>query len=355
VRGIWLAALVGAVACGGESKRVVSDAGDSNGGVGGGGTGGAQQSARGGDEGTAVGAGGYAAALGSGGSGTGGSSGGSGGCADGLPSSGECCSNAGPTDNVVLTPGPTGWIDYQDVCNVLGIQGAWHVYGDQYDSPETQARCIEVGLHMPSECAQVTTPPPPPALGFANIGGAFHIAGSVEAILACPAGMTTIGCPAEDFENMNGAGIGFDFHADASPPDSDGVRRAWDPSAYDVIGVSFFIDKPPKDMHVEFPILLTDAEAAADDPPVTGDSPTSENQSYGSPYWGAQARGDGRFPPSPVVAGENVVFWEDVAPPHRQAYTFEPRRMIGVRFHVVAGVAGSFDFTIRNFTFLRHR
>jgi len=340
VRGILVVALVGAVACGGESKRVdlIEPAA--------GGAGASQASSSGGDGGAVGGTSGTGATGGSLASTTG-STGGTHTCA------GDCCPS-GPTDNVELTPSPTGWIDHADVCNDIGVQGAWHVYGDQYDSPETDARCIKVGLHLPSECAQITTPLPPPAWGFPNTGGVFHTAGVAETPLACPMGLTSDGCPAEDFDNMTGAGIALDFNADAGPPDGDGARHAWDPSAYGIIGVSFVIDHPPKWLRVEFPTLLTVAEAAAANPPITVENPTTDADSAGAPYWGAQADGDGKFPRSPAFAGENVITWDQVAPPVSNAYVFDTHRLIGVRFHVPAGVLTAYDFTVKNFTFLRH-
>jgi hypothetical protein len=255
---------------------------------------------------------------------------------------------------VELVPGPDGWIDHEDVCNVLGIQGAWHVYGDGYDSVETHARCVAVGLHDPSDCAEVTLPPPPPAWGFPNVSGVFHTEGASDALLPCPQGLTTTGCPAKDFVNMTGAGVALDFNADAPPPNGDGARQAWDPAAYGVLGVSFFIDEPPAGLRIEFPMLLSDAEAAADAPPITSATPTTDEHSAGAPYWGADARGDSRFPSSPVVAGENVVTWEQVSSPRSSAYDFDLHRIIGVRFHVPAGVAVPYAFTIEHFRFVRH-
>ncbi len=296
--------------------------------------------------------GGGNAAVAAGGSGSPGT-GGTQGCGDGAPGFGSCCA-VDTQSNVVLVPTPTGWIDHEDICNGIGIQGGWHAYGDQYDTPETHARCVKVGLHLPSECAQVTSPPPPPALGFPNVGGLLATTGIVEAPLPCSPGLTTSGCPASDFENMIGAGIALDFNADAQPPDSDGIRRAWDPSAYGIIGVSFVLDTPPPSLRVEFPIFLTDAEAAAAYPPITLENPTSDDHPFGSPYWGALAHGDARFPASPVVAGENVITWDQVAPPHSNSYVFDTKRLIGIHFHVPAGVAGPYAFSVEKFTFLRH-
>jgi hypothetical protein len=340
VRGILVFAVAGAVACGGESKRIDSNE------PGAGGTGASQASSSGADGGTVAGTSGSGASMP-------GAMGGTSECSELSPGFANCCAADG-TGNTRLVPTATGWIDYADYCNDVGVQGRWHVYGDQYDSPETNARCVKVGLHPPSDCAQVIMPAPPPAWGFPNVDGELHTAGIADATLPCPMGLTSIGCPENDFQNMNGAGIALDFSADAGPPDGDGARHAWDPSAVGVIGVSFVIDGAPKQLRVEFPTLLTEADAAAEDPPITAENPTSDDDPTGSPYWGAQAEGDQHFPASPVVAGQNVITWDQVASPRSRAYAFDPHRMLGVRFHVPAGVSVAYDFTVKDFTFLRH-
>jgi len=63
-------------------------------------------------------------------------------------------------------------------------------------------------------------------------------------------------------------------------------------------------------MRVEFPMALTASEAAADAPPVTGTTPTTEYHSAGSPYRGA--RNDSAYPSSPVIEGPNTITWDKV-------------------------------------------
>jgi hypothetical protein len=258
-----------------------------------------------------------------------------------------------PGANVTLVPSESGWIDHEDAGNAVGVQGGWYVYGDQYGPGETDARCIRVGLHQPSECAVVTSPPPPPAMGFPNIEGAMHTAGSVEKVLPCTADQTTSGCPDHDYLNMWGAGIGLDLNR-ASGVDGGGLST-WDPAEHCVLGISFTIDHvPEKGMRVEFPMLLTSAEAQADEPPITLPKPTTEEHSARSAYWGAQAKGDRMYPASPVTNGENRLYFSDVASPIQSAYTFDPSRIVSIRFHVIAGTASSYDFTISHLTFLRN-
>ncbi len=273
------------------------------------------------------------------------------------------------TGDTVLVPGPDGWIDHMDACNDVGVQGAWYPYGDQYGSGPGDAKCTKIGMHMASECAQITSPPPPPAMGFANTGGFMHTTGTVEPILACPPDLTTSGCPMNDYSNMWGAGIGFDFNADGAVMNADGTttpgaKHVWDPDQYGVIGIAFTITGTPLNFRVEFPMQLTAAEAAADSPPIDPavfPTPTTDEHSAGAPYWGAQANGDGKFPKSPVMDGvENKIYFDDtstmgIESPKTTAYKFDRHRMLGMQFHVVAGASTPYVFTISNIRYLRTR
>ena len=204
-----------------------------------------------------------------------------------------------------------------------------------------------------TECATITSPPPPPAMGFSNLSGVMHTAGTVETVLPCTADQTTTGCPDHDYANMWGAGIGLDLNR-ATALDG-GALSVWNPADHCVIGVAFTIEGvPAKGMRVEFPMLLTSAEALADDPPIDLPNPTTEEHSARSAYWGAQAKGDRMYPASPVTNGENRILWRDVASPIRDAYTFDPSRIVSIRFHVIAGQSSSYDFTISRLTFLRN-
>jgi len=276
-------------------------------------------------------------------------------------SGGDGC---GADGNRVLVPSPTGWVDYADFCNDVGVQGTWYSYGDQYGSGPRSQSCLVQGGHLPSECAYVKTPDPN-NFGFPNVQGNMHTAGVAEQILPCLAGsaaatIPTSGCPGDglgggaDYSNMWGAGIGFDFNDENTRTGL--VRSPWSPLAYGVIGIAFTIKGAPYALRVEFPMVLTAEEAAADFPPITSDMPTTDDHSVGAPYWGALAHGDGIFPNSPVVEGVNVVLWDSVSAPKANAYVFDVSRMLGVRFHVPTSVAAGtgYDFTISNLTFLRH-
>jgi hypothetical protein len=148
---------------------------------------------------------------------------------------------------------------------------------------------------------------------------------------------------------MMGAGIGVDFNAEGHSRDS--TRHPWDPADHGVIGFSFDIDAiPALGLRVEIPMVLTDAEASANIPPLPPGA-TTEAHADGSPYWGA----DERYPSSPVAIGTNRVLFADVRPP-RTSYEFEARRMLGIQFHVPTTPRipkSTYAFCIKNLTLLR--
>ncbi len=299
--------------------------------------------------------------------GSGGTGNSSGGTTSAGGSGGAPAANCGMTDNVVVVPSATGWVDSMDSCIVtsgLGIQGAWYPYGDQYGTGNGAQKCLTYGGHMASECAQITTPDPT-MMAFPNMGGSMHTAGTSEKVLPCIMGtkasmIPTSGCPMGDtgggfdYSSMWGAGIGFDLNADKGPPDGDGKKNTWNPMDHGVIGIRFTIQGlPPGGIRVEFPMLLTTAEAAADTPPVTTMPPTTDDHSAGAPYWGA--KGDGKYPNSPAVEGVNTITWDMVGIPKAMVYMFDTSRLLGIQFHVPTTTGGTapYDFTISNVTFLR--
>src|SRR6185369_7776196 len=115
-------------------------------------------------------------------------------------------------------------------------------YGDQYGDKPGDAKCTKDGGHKPEECAVITFPLPPPAMGFMNTNGAMHTTGTVETILPCVDGskammLMTSGCPTSDYSSMWGSGIGFDLNADGA--DKGGAKHTWDPAAQSppVVGI----------------------------------------------------------------------------------------------------------------------
>jgi hypothetical protein len=294
--------------------------------------------------------------AGSGGSGATGGSGTTGG------SGGTGNTDCMPGGNTKLVPNDTGWIDKTDLCNDVGVQGAWYPYGDQYGTGNGAKKCLTWGNHMPAECAQITTPNPE-VMAFPNVNGEMHTAGTAETVLPCIAGSKaattpTSGCnplPGNDYASMWGAGIGFDLNADKGPPEGTGMKSVWNPADHGVVGIRFTIVNAPPKLRVEFPMMLTAAEAAADTPvPVTTMPPTTDDHSAGAPYWQAQKLGDGKYPASPVVEGVNTVLWSEVQVPKLGVYTWDPARILGIQWHVPTGSAPlNYDFTIKDVTFVR--
>ena len=301
-----------------------------------------------------------------------GGNGGSGGGTGAMGGSGGGAPMCDPTGDVTVVPNETGWVDKQDACvNMAGleIQGAWYPYGDQYGSGEGDAKCIKVGNHMPSECSRIDSPLPPPATGFPNVNGAMVTSGQVAKVLPCVDGsmaamIPTSGCPANDYSNIWGAGIGFDLNADPALPDgTPGAKHTWDPAAHGVVGIAFTIAGLPLGgkFRVEFPMQLTDAEAALDKPPIPAGS-TTDSHSKGAPFWGAQSKGNAMFPNSPVIEGENKIFFDDktalngIESADTTFYKFDATRLLGIQFHVPSNTTGvvDYNFTISNIRFLRN-
>jgi hypothetical protein len=262
------------------------------------------------------------------------------------------------TGNVLLAIDSTGWMDNMTPCNTdVAVSGAWYPYGDRYGDGVGDSKCTKFGLHAESECATITTPDP--ALkSFANVDGHMHTTGTVEAILPCVPGsmastLMTSGCDAHDYSNMWGAGIGFDLNATGG---DDAMKSPYNPTAHAVVGVRFTIDVVPlPGLRVEFPMLLTDEEAMKDMPISLPPGSTTDSHSAGAPYWGAQLKGDAKYPPSPVMPGVNtVIFDTDVQVPKMGVYVWDKTRMLGIQFHVpTSATMGSYDFTISDVKLLR--
>jgi hypothetical protein len=255
----------------------------------------------------------------------------------------------GPTDaECPIIPSDMGWVDKTE--NSIGIQGSWYPYGDQYGA----AKCLTVGMHAAADCSTITSPAPPPAMGFPNTGGEMCTEGEVAVIQACLPGVTTEGCPDKDYANQWGAGIGFDVNADKG--EEGGAKHVWDPRMYNITGFTFEIDViPTPKLRVEIPIMLTAEEKAAAMPPITGD--TTDDHPKGAPYWGATSS----YPASPVVVGKNTVKWTDIkfpiSTPGTNYVAFDVGRILGIQFHVPAvGTApkAPYRFCVKNLTFIRN-
>ena len=249
------------------------------------------------------------------------------------------------TMDVALVIDGSGWVDSSS--NDVGVQGSWYPYGDQYGV----AKCLNVGMHTPDECSHITSPLPPPATGFPNQGGKLCTTGATAVILPCKTGVTTSGCPNQDFSNMWGAGIGFDFNSPGAGDGGTTVKNPWNPDDHGITGVSFVLDGVPMPgLRVEFPMRLTDSEAMAVNLPPGS---TTDDHPDGAPYWGA----DSAFDNSPAMTGVNVIHWDAVKKPGTsQSYVFDKSRLLGMQFHVPAvksAPPGAYSFCVSNVTLLR--
>lgn len=227
------------------------------------------------------------------------------------------------TGNVMLVPDETGWIDAMAANNTIGVQGAWYPYGDAYGDPACGgAKCLAVGMHTAAECSVITNPDPA-LMSFPNTGGMMCTSGTIAQVIAGPDGMP-------DYSNIWGAGIGVDLAGMAGAGECD-PKPVWDAIAHGVTGISFKIDMVPlTGLRVEFPM------------------PATEGHTDGSDYWGATMN----YPPSPVMAGVNVVKWDQVTGP--RGIPFDPTQMLAVQFHAPAATsaAGTYSFCISELTFL---
>jgi hypothetical protein len=303
--------------------------------------------------GTSSGAGGIGGASGSsatGGSATGGSATG-GSATGGSATGGVPTRGCDPTGHVIDTPSGAklvpdcdGWLE--GFTNDFGVSGSWYAFGDQYPGLN-RSKCTEFGLHTPEQCSFVSTPPPPPSLGFPQrVAGEMCTSGETAMILPCTPGLMTAGCPALDYANMTGAGIAFDFNAAKS--EDGGARNSWNPLDFGFIGFSFEVDVVPSlALRIEISQKLTTAEAEAVGLPPGS---TTDDHPDGSPYWGASST----YPASPVTRGLNRVLWSEIRPP-RTNYVFDAARILSLAFHVIADVSArkQYSFCIKNLTLLR--
>lgn len=244
-------------------------------------------------------------------------------------------------DDVELVADERGFI----LPNDFGVKGQWYAYGDRYGAGgrngmpgETEpGTCTSEGLHDVDDCSLIESPSPIDK--FESEEGRFCTEGSTAVVPLCK---RDVACDADgyDYSNVWGAGIGLNLSHEIGQD-----KKEWDPELYGVIGVSFQITSTkPIAMRVEFPIALPDGSA----------EPTTETHRAGSPYWGA----NGTYPNSDVVAGTNRVFWDQVASPQPDEYTFDRTRLIAIQFHVPSVrkpevERREFDFCISNLRLLR--
>jgi hypothetical protein len=231
--------------------------------------------------------------------------------------------------SVPIVPDATGWISGSS--NSLGIQGPWYAYGDGYgsDGARLNGSCQTAG-HADAECSVITAPVP--AQPFANSGGVMCTSGTSKVILTVGDKPVTDPSPTAidppDYSHMWGDGIGFNL----ADPGTGGPTGIFNASAKKVIGVSFDINNVPPGLRVEFP------------------TPTSDASTLGSDYWGATAS----YPPSPVVAGTNVILFSAVASPEATPVPLDTTILEAVQFLVPSNIGADqpFSYCVSNVKFV---
>lgn len=233
---------------------------------------------------------------------------------------GGATTGAAGAAGIALTPDPTGWVD-RTVTTPAMIQGAWYAYGDGIGPDGTAAMgdCVKLGMHQPSECSVINTP----SFGsFPNTAGKLCTKGTAAQVI------NLVGGTMPDYNNIWGAGIGFDLNNSGGDA---GVKGPYNATANGVTGIGFTIDKLPlAGMRVEFPTVTTTAAAA---------------------FW------DGLNMTSPVKVGRNEIRWSAVKGPFYLTTTpptFDPTTILSLQFHIPSGTAAaaSYDFCISDVTAL---
>jgi hypothetical protein len=217
-------------------------------------------------------------------------------------------------------PDPTGWVD-RTTTGTSMIQGAWYAYGDGIGPDGTAAMgdCVKLGMHQVSECSSIATP----SFGsFPNTAGKLCTKGVAAKVI------TLVNGTMPDYNNIWGAGIGFDLNNSGG---DGGTKGPYNATMNGVTGIGFTIDKTPlAGMRVEFPTSATTAAAA---------------------FW------DGLNMTSPVKVGRNEVRWSAVKGPFYLTTTpppFDPTTILSLQFHVPSATAAEapYEFCISDVTAL---
>jgi len=166
------------------------------------------------------------------------------------------------------------------------------------------------------------TSPSPTATGFPNTGGKMCATG----IAAVVVNNATTGLP--DYGGIYGVSIGFDFNTAAAST----AKGSFNALANGITGIQFDIDLVPSNgLRIEF---------------VT---PGTDLGQGGPAYWGASPA----YPPSPVFAGTNRIYWADVIGP--LGLGLDPTKLVSMDFSVPTQTFSSdnFHFCISNVTLIR--
>jgi hypothetical protein len=217
----------------------------------------------------------------------------------------------------LLLPDATGRVAPDT--NPFGVAGQWYAFGDFLDatSGKPPGVCQAAG-YADAQCSQLTQPNV--ALpGFPNVAGSMCTTGSTAEVLLVD------GLP--DWAHLWGTGIGVTL-ADPVAGETPGT---FDASSHGIVGISFDIDNVPAGLRIAFPT-------------------PSDLVPLGPDYWGAGEF----FPPSPVVAGTNLVPFREVQSPEATPRALDTTQLIEIEFLVpsIELVRQNFGFCVSNLQLL---
>jgi hypothetical protein len=218
----------------------------------------------------------------------------------------------------LILPDATGRVEPDS--NPFGVAGQWHPFGDFLDATTSKPPGVCQGAgYAEAQCSQLTRPNI--ALpGFPNVAGSMCATGSTAEVLLVD------GLP--DWAHLWGTGIGVTL----ADPIAGATPDTFDAASHGIVGISFEIDNVPAGLRVLFPT-------------------PSDLVPLGPDYWGAAEF----FPPSPVVAGTNLVPFSEVQSPEAMPRGLDTTRLLEIGFLVpsVEFVRQDFGFCVSNLQLIR--
>jgi hypothetical protein len=227
---------------------------------------------------------------------------------------------------ILLTPNSIG---FYDGTNLAGVVGAWYSYGDYYDGDGVLAMpglgsCPKAGF-AEAQCSMVTTPTVSAWFIPDSNGKGMCTSGTAAMVVGVNGG-------SQDFVDIWGAGIGFDFNNPGEAAGGVGVKGQYDAPAHGITGIAFDIDTVPIGGHLRlsFPTQGTENAAA---------------------YWEGSTEDL-----SPIAPGRQAIRWSEVGGPEwvSSPPPFDPTKLQSVWFQVVSNGSSPVDysFCITNVTAL---
>ncbi len=205
----------------------------------------------------------------------------------------------------------------------LNITGAWYGYGDDLGTDGAPPGiCETTGMHMMSECSQITSPPAAMETDAGVMGmfapnamGAMCLTGTGAKVINGP-GTTAM----PDYSNIFGIGIGLDFN------NVGGVKAAYDATMNGVTGFTFDISGVPAGgIRVEFP---------------TTDTVTGIQDAYA-----ITVMTDGTYTANLSTTGPNKLSPSFSPPAGMTEPAFNPSNLLSIQFHVATNKSDAITVT----------